>query len=41
VVLSQGRVLPDVVDAVGDQLQALGRRRCPRRRKQPRRGGSR
>lgn len=27
------RALPDVVDAVGDQLQALGRRRCPRRQK--------
>jgi hypothetical protein len=30
---SSARALPDVVDAVGDQLQALGRRRCPRRRK--------
>jgi hypothetical protein len=33
VLLSSVRVLPDVIDAVGDQLQALGRRRCPRRRK--------
>jgi hypothetical protein len=30
---SSARALPDLVDAVGDQLQALGRRRCPRRRK--------
>lgn len=32
------RALPDAVDAVGDQLPALGRRRCPRRRKRAQKG---
>jgi hypothetical protein len=32
-VVPPSRALPDVVDAVGDQLQALGRRRCPQRQK--------